>query len=441
MKITCDKRDGILALHPQGRLDAFGTRELQQLLDAQLDETVQGVIIDLQRVEYLSSAGLRLFLSAARAMEERQGFIAIAGLQAYARQVMNISGLGGRVPEYPGLADARAAAERHVREIGLLAQWDQLETTTTPIGRMRFIPGTEEPGGIEVLGDIQDVLQSRVTPEHIISKPFSETEYSLGLGGLGDRLSDYFGLMGEMVTVGGTMVWLPTDGHDTADFLIPRQDGGEVELRTGFNVSIAGPFNELIYFEADQPTGATIGEIYRALFDLAKERRWDYRGALGIAMRAEMGKIHGSGVLKSPVIDNKPANGKMIIDPSNFESWFEIDRQPRHHDLTGLISGAGVDTTADLSLFDREHLEAAFYVNPGNPPADGQILHNHGVFFNSQPMPDRAVNLEKEISRVVEKGDFLDMRHLLDLSTVKSALIGVVYVQAFRPDPRGRRGH
>ena len=124
-----------------------------------------------------------------------------------------------------------------------------------------------------MLGDVRDVLHARITPAHLCSKRFSETEYSIGLGGLGDRLEDYFPLMGEMITVGGTMVWLPTDGHDTPDFLIPRKDTGQITLRTVFNVVIAGGFNELMRFESGAAEGTPIDVLYRALFDLARQRR------------------------------------------------------------------------------------------------------------------------------------------------------------------------
>lgn len=62
------------------------------------------------------------------------------------------------------------------------------------------------------------------------------------------------------------------------------------------------------------------------------------------------------------------------------------------------------------------------------------MLHNHGVLFSQQPFPERAVNLEKQIDRVVEEGDFIDMRHLLDASTVERALIGVSYLQELKQD-------
>jgi len=43
-------------------------------------------------------------------------------------------------------------------------------------------------------------------------KKFSEVTYSLGLGALGADVNEAMPLLGEMITLHGSMVWLPTDG-------------------------------------------------------------------------------------------------------------------------------------------------------------------------------------------------------------------------------------
>lgn len=244
-----------------------------------------------------------------------------------------------------------------------------------------------------------------------------------------------------MITIGGTMVWLPTDGHDTPDYLIPKTDSGTVMIRTGFNVAQAGDFNEMMLFRAAAEEGATVTEIYRALFRQARARRPDFRGGLSVSMRAEMTAVFGSGVRLSPVMENHPANGQFITHPDNFSRWFDIDRQPRHRNVTGLLAGVGIDLEADYSAYDPNIFGAAFYVNPANPNRRDQVLHNHGVFFSPLPFPSGPTDLYREIKTVVEIGDFADMRHLLDGSRIARAILGVSYTQQFEKDPAGQAGH
>lgn len=233
----------------------------------------------------------------------------------------------------------------------------------------------------------------------------------------------------------GTMVWLPTDGNDTPDYLIPRHDRGQVTIRTGFNASLPGPFHDYADVRAaDAETGLTISGLYRVLFDFAKARRPTFRGALGLAVVAEMPALLGAGVVKAPIARFAPANGLPITDPSNYPQWFEADRTPRHRNITGLLTGAGLDLTCDLGVFDQASLKATFYVNPANTGSQTEMLHNHAVVFDPLPLAEAPGRVEAEVQRVIDAGRFLDMRHLLDGSTIRRALVGVQYIRDFEPD-------
>jgi hypothetical protein len=77
-----------------------------------------------------------------------------------------------------------------------------------------------------------------------------------------------------------------------------------------------------------------------------------------------------------------------------------------------------------------------FYINLANKASQSEVLHNHAVFFRHAPSPGETQDMDVEMRRVVEEGEFVDMRHLLDQTTVTSALIAVNYVQEVREDVR-----
>lgn len=438
MKLHIISKPHCKALKLTGRLDAHHSAPVQHETEALLASGTTHLLFDLGGVDYISSAGLRVFMRAQKMLAPRQGKVGLVNPQPYCRNVLEIAGFANAFPVFATLAEAEAAWFPHLGA-PLHGDWSRAESWTGETGELRILPGTNEPGFIEIVGDIQDVLAARITPGHVRSKPFSSTEYSIGLGALGDKMEDYLRLMGEMITIGGTMVWLPCDGHDTPDFLIPKNDTGKVTLHTGFNASLSGPFNDYFEFRSRNPEGTGMSELYRFLFDIAKQRRPDYRGALGLAMRAEMTAVYGSGVLKAPIASQAPRNGKPITDPSNFGEWFEFDTEPKHKKVTGLIAGCGVDLTCDPAVFDARHFPATFYINPANTGAATELLHNHGVFFSPLPFPAEHFTLEGEIERVVEAGDFIDMRHLLDKTAVSRAVIGAIYVQDFRGDPSSEK--
>ncbi|MCX7020291.1 MAG: STAS domain-containing protein [bacterium] len=440
MNIIESIQDGITILRLEGRFDAFEAKSFMDTIRSKSSDLPMSIVLDMSVVNYLSSGGLRAILTLYKSQRERGMAFALACLQPYCGQVLRIAGFADTLNVFETQQDAVAHCRNLMHDKIMAEQWDNLSTYDIEHGRVRIIPGSDQPGAIEVMGHVNDVLFSRITPAHLCSKRFSETEFSIGLGGLGDRVKDYIGIMGEMITIGGTMVWLPTDGHDTPDYLIPRADHGEVTLRTGFNVSVAGGFNKFFHYKSADAEGITIGELYRNLFNYARQFHPEFKGALALAIRAQMPAVFGAGIKHSPIAENAPGDGGMITAPQHFTEWFESDSAPRHENVTGLIVGMGIDLTGTLSHYDEKQLGAVFYINPAQKQSQKQMLHNHVVLFNRQPFTDHPVNLDWEIRRVVDDGDFIDMRHLLDNSRLNEALVGVNFVQQFRPDPHGRQG-
>ncbi len=426
MKIEINDDHGVAVVRLEGRLDGFGAQEAGKVLDALAAGS--RVVFDFANVSYLSSAGVRLLLSSHKAALASGGTVVLASLQPFCASVLDMSGLAGMIPAFSSVPQA-------VHELrGRDGSIKQAEKCATETGTFVFHPVSAGAGTIDVLGDIANVLDCAITEERVVGKPFFETEYSLGLGALGAAPEDYLPVMGEAIMVAGTMVWLPTDGHDTPDYMIPRKASTSIVLHTGFNASLRGGFNEFAEFTAPGGRPAKIRDIYRALFDLAKERRFDFRGVIGLAMRAEIHEAFGAGITKSPLLANRPANGKPITDPSNFPEWFESDVAPRNQGTTALVCGAGADLTSDLSRIDRNLLRRMFYVNPANCGTQTEVLHNHAVFFTGAPPPGGRHDMDVEMRRVVDGGKFADMRHLLDQTTVLSALIAVSYIQEVRED-------
>lgn len=426
MKIELRDDHGVTVARLEGRLDGFGAQEAARLLPP--PAAGSRVVFDFAGVPYLSSAGVRLLLQSHKAAVASGGAVALASLQPFCASVLDMSGLAGLIPAFASVAQA-------VHELrGRDGSNEQAEKCETRAGTFVFHPVAAGAGTIDVLGDINNVVNCAITADLVAAKPFFETEYSFGLGALGATPEDFLPVMGEAIMVAGTMVWLPTDGHDTPDYMIPRKASTSVVLHTGFNASLRGGFNEFVEFTAPAGRPARVRDIYRALFDLAKERRFDFRGVVGLAMRAEIHEAFGAGVKKSPLLFSCPANGKPITDPSNFSEWFESDKVPRNQGATALVCGAGADLTADLSRMDQALLRRMFYVNPANHGTQAESLHNHAVFFTGAPPSGGRHDMDVEMRRVVDGGKFADMRHLLDQTTVLSALIAVSYVQELRED-------
>ncbi|WP_031482770.1 STAS domain-containing protein [Maridesulfovibrio frigidus] len=423
------------------RIDAYGSVELDKVLnDLLLDESLACMAFDMEGVRYISSAGIRSIVKTLKALRQRKGALAICGLRSYCKNVLDTAGMTSSLDIFVSRSDAMNFLQSVQWERQALENWDNLEKMDSPIGDFRFIPGDNSQTEIKVIGSMADVLYSRVKESRMFSRRFSQTEYSIGVGGLGESPEDYMKVLGGMITIGGTMGWLPTDGHDLADFLVPQNDTGSVLIRTPFNLSIGGGFNEYVMFNSSEEGGTTLDKLYRGLFLLARRRRRDFKGVLGVAAWTQVSELMSGTLRRSPISEFAPENGRSIIDPMNRDDWWARDIMPRHRDVTCLTCGVGVDLSCDLSVFDQSGLYAGFYIDPSTAGDKGQILNNHGAVFERLKMPEKMVSLDKSIRQVAAKAEFKDMRRLRDSTRVTRAFMGISYIQKLSQDTSGWQG-
>ena len=74
-----------------GRMDTINSRNIESKLDAMIEEFKPKVVIDLSAVDYVSSVGLRVLLSALKKQMKNQGILRIASLQPFVRDVFKVT--------------------------------------------------------------------------------------------------------------------------------------------------------------------------------------------------------------------------------------------------------------------------------------------------------------------------------------------------------------
>lgn len=102
MEITQKTINGTLVVTPEGRIDSVTAEAFQATLLPILDG-VTAIAIDGSRLAYVSSAGLRVFLMAAKTMKTKGGTLAICALPPAVEEVFTISGFSKIIPIHPDL--------------------------------------------------------------------------------------------------------------------------------------------------------------------------------------------------------------------------------------------------------------------------------------------------------------------------------------------------
>jgi anti-anti-sigma factor len=109
MALTIERDNGTLIAKAQGRLDGTNAQEFQGELTDAIAETDRAVVLDLEHLSYISSAGLRVILLTAKALQRQDAELAVCSLSVSIREVFAISGFDKIITVRDSQAEAIAA--------------------------------------------------------------------------------------------------------------------------------------------------------------------------------------------------------------------------------------------------------------------------------------------------------------------------------------------
>jgi anti-anti-sigma factor len=106
MDIATDTIDDTTVVRLTGNLDTTTSTAAQAALDELMDGGCTALLVNLQKVEFVSSAGLRVLLATAKRMNKSGGSLKISNLNETVNEVFEISGFSSILAVY----DTEAAA-------------------------------------------------------------------------------------------------------------------------------------------------------------------------------------------------------------------------------------------------------------------------------------------------------------------------------------------
>ena len=92
-----------------GSLDSMSAPQAQKAVEGVLSGGAKKVALDFSKLDYISSAGLRVLLGAAKTLRASGGKLAFFGLNQSVREVFDISGFSTILTTYPSEAEALGA--------------------------------------------------------------------------------------------------------------------------------------------------------------------------------------------------------------------------------------------------------------------------------------------------------------------------------------------
>ena len=108
MQISSEAADNITVVRFDGNLDTNTSAEAQEFLNKAIDDGAAKVVVSFEKVDFVSSAGLRVLLATAKRLGGTGGSLRVCGLNETVAEVFEISGFSTILNVFPAESDALA---------------------------------------------------------------------------------------------------------------------------------------------------------------------------------------------------------------------------------------------------------------------------------------------------------------------------------------------
>ena len=396
MEITTTRAaDQTVVLRLAGRLDANWCQTVQDAITAVIRAGDHRLRLDLAAVPYISSAGLRVLLTAYKQLRAIKGEFSLGPISPEARTVLDLAGLamllapesGTGVPPVSGEAGRLAASDSSAVAPATHAS----ARASYELHTLSSASAAAGPITLQTLGDPAGPATAVSIPP--LQKPFSfgPACFALGLGALGPTSKEASARLGEFLAVAGAAVFQPTDGSARPDFAL-CQAGFIPQGHLPVGLRGDGSFPRLARFSAANDAPAVpLSELASTALELSGAE------AVAVVLYAETAGLVGA-TLRKP-LDAAPPDRFAF---PQIRDWLSFTAERAHRDTTSLAVGVVARPGHKLSPWLR-------------PLAKDVPLraHFHAAAFPYRPIRKGRLELPATIAELFENSAPQALLHLL----------------------------
>jgi anti-anti-sigma factor len=394
---------GYKSLLLKGRIDALTSPDIEKEFNALILSGERIIIADLAGVDYISSAGLRVFLGIQKRLKKAGGQVILFRPAGSVLEVFNISGM-----------TKMFRIVSSIEEIGESIRSEEV-TTEVVSGEfegivIEYMKFAEEKGSFSVVGSQDNLAGAAYTERDVVTVKPSDMQFGTGLATFGEKYEDYKGLFGESMMINRNFFFYPAVKHPVVDFMIDSHVDANFTYKFLHGFGFSGPYQYVLSFNCKNGF-VEIDNLIKAIFDITD------KNILGIVLLAESKGIMGMHLKKAPIAEQRPDNGKDIFDPVNFPEWIDFPIEPA--DINNIIAGTGI-AIRDRSLV-RSGIKTII--------SEGGFFHIHAGIFEKGPLSKQLKDFEKELNRVLSELQIYKVQHILGKSRLSWGLAGIIELQ------------
>ena len=432
MDISIHRSEGPLTLILSGRMDGFGAQQVAEAIHNDLRESDREIIFDLGRVDYVSSAGLRVFQEVYRKMHERKGTVSLCQVGEFPLKVLKMGGFLQAFQIYPTQKEALAHSGTRPA--------DHAEDTS---GIFTATELTTGPVQLRVRGDISRIGAGAITAQDLMRIPYEKSRYSVGIGAIGTDGQAISDLAGEMLELSGSVIWVPADGNRTSDYITHDiMESGDLVHSGFFQVCLDGPMHAAMTMENSKKP-VSLQTIAEEIFRFAEKTWPSWGGICSLTFQAGIEGVCSSDIASSllKAAEKKQSEGThteehkslyYIPMKGNLLDTVSIDvLDPQYRGETLLGCGYIVDIPKAREKFSEDLLKRiALLPTPSHPSQ--LYMHLCGAVMHDIPWNPES-DMEARITDGLLKGSLLAMHRLLGVTMIRSATITLAPVSDIIP--------
>jgi anti-anti-sigma factor len=392
MEITSTRSGDFFVLALAGRLDANWCQTVQDALAAAIRAGEHRIRLDMTAVPYVSSAGLRVLLTAYKQLRAIKGAFAVGPASPETRSVLELAGLEMLLVAAPGSAGLQPTPSAATAPAASEAAPVAHQSARATYGLHAAAVGGSAPARLLALGDPAGPALPVSIAAAQSPLAFGPSTFALGLGALGPASAEAASRLGEFFAVAGASAFQPTDGSARPDFALCQ--GAFVPqgyLPVGLRGEVA--FTRFAQFskKPDVP-GVPLSELALTALELSGAE------AVAVVLYAETAGLVGA-TLRRPLDASAPPDRFAF---PQIRDWLSFTAERAHRDSTTLVVGVVARPGHQLSPWLR----------PLRPDVPARA-HFHAAAFPYRPIRKGRLELPATIAEIFENASPQAVLHLL----------------------------
>lgn len=383
----------------QGRMDAQTSASFEKELAGLVSRGKREIFIDGADVTYMSSAGMRVFLTVQKQLKPISGRLVLAHPSDAMLKVFKLAGFHKLFEIILGDGEQTAQEAQQPRREQRVLHGIPFECATQ----------AAKAGTWSALTSKKDVITAFYDDGDAYVINANEARFGYGMSAPGDSFAECKNLLGECVVVNGNYFYYPAIKNAAVDFVLAQEASPDLHYHFMTGGLFDGEYAHTLAFGMDGAERG-LGDLLDGLGELVETNLFGVVGVL------ESAGIWGMNFKKTPIAEHFPTTGSMK-DRERFAEFmdFPIEASFRDH----------VIVAVGLACKDKQRLsEAGQRMFP-----EESANHLHAVMFEKAPVSRNLDDFQGELDRVIANLKPLKVQHLLQKSRFKGGLLGVVPVE------------